>query len=99
MAPDRRQYGVQAGPTKKYKAVKAQIRELELTRPLGRDEDRDGHVAVDGAVVSVGVRCDVRVEGSGEVLQLQGNHSEALASYHRALSYEQPLPEVQVAIG
>jgi tetratricopeptide (TPR) repeat protein len=34
----------------------------------------------------------------GEVLQLQGNRNEALASYHRALSYEQPLPEVQLAI-
>jgi len=34
----------------------------------------------------------------GEVLQAQGKRSEALASYHRALSHEQPLPEVQLAI-
>jgi tetratricopeptide (TPR) repeat protein len=34
----------------------------------------------------------------GEVLQAQGNRSEALASYHRALSYEHPLPRVQLAI-
>ena len=34
----------------------------------------------------------------GEVLQDQGSLSEALASYHRALSYQQPFAEVQLAI-
>jgi tetratricopeptide (TPR) repeat protein len=34
----------------------------------------------------------------GQVLQAQGKRSEALASYHRALSLEQSLPEVQLAI-
>jgi len=34
----------------------------------------------------------------GDVLQVQGNGGEALASYHRALSYEQLLPDVQLAI-
>src|SRR5206468_821993 len=34
----------------------------------------------------------------GQVLQAQGNRSTALISYHRALSYQQPLPEVQLAI-
>jgi tetratricopeptide (TPR) repeat protein len=34
----------------------------------------------------------------GEVLYAQGNRSEALASYHRALSYEPSLPAIQMAI-
>jgi tetratricopeptide (TPR) repeat protein len=34
----------------------------------------------------------------GDVLRSQGQRSEALAAYHRALSYAQPLPEVQLAI-
>jgi tetratricopeptide (TPR) repeat protein len=34
----------------------------------------------------------------GQVLHQQGNRSGALASYHRALSYQSPLPEVQLAI-
>jgi tetratricopeptide (TPR) repeat protein len=34
----------------------------------------------------------------GEVLQSQGNRSEALDSYHRALAFRQPFPEVQLAI-
>src|SRR5262245_19137922 len=34
----------------------------------------------------------------GQVWQGQGNRAEALTSYHRALSYQQPLPEVQLAV-
>jgi tetratricopeptide (TPR) repeat protein len=34
----------------------------------------------------------------GEVLQAQGKRSEALASFHRALSYQEHYPEVQLAI-
>jgi tetratricopeptide (TPR) repeat protein len=34
----------------------------------------------------------------GHVWHAQGNRTEALTSYHRALSYQQPLPEVQLAI-
>src|SRR5262245_41735488 len=34
----------------------------------------------------------------GEVLQSHGRRTEALAAYHRALSYAQPLPDVQLAI-
>jgi Flp pilus assembly protein TadD len=34
----------------------------------------------------------------GSVLQAEGNRSEALANYHRALSYEESLPDVQLAI-
>lgn len=34
----------------------------------------------------------------GDVLQGQGNLSAALASYHRALAYQEPFPAVQLAI-
>jgi tetratricopeptide (TPR) repeat protein len=34
----------------------------------------------------------------GSVQHAQGHRAEALASYHRALGYEHPLPEVQLAI-
>jgi tetratricopeptide (TPR) repeat protein len=34
----------------------------------------------------------------GHALQARGNRTEALASFHRALAYEQALPEVQLAI-
>src|SRR5262249_12855038 len=34
----------------------------------------------------------------GQVLQDAGNLSDALASYHRALTYQETIPEVQVAI-
>jgi len=34
----------------------------------------------------------------GQVLQAQGNRSEALASFHRALSYQASYPDVQLAI-
>jgi len=34
----------------------------------------------------------------GQVCRTRGDANEALASFHRALSYQQPLPEVQLAI-
>ena len=34
----------------------------------------------------------------GQVLQAQGSRTEALASFHRALSYQQQFPEVQLAL-
>jgi tetratricopeptide (TPR) repeat protein len=34
----------------------------------------------------------------GQVISAQGNHGEALASFHRALSYDNSLPGVQLAI-
>jgi tetratricopeptide (TPR) repeat protein len=83
-------------------AVRLSGHDPERVVELGRMYRKRGNLARAGEQAERAIAANPQLAAAwalqGEVLQDAGHFNEALASYHRALSYQQPLPEVELAI-
>jgi tetratricopeptide (TPR) repeat protein len=83
-------------------AVRLSGNDPERRVRLGQMYRARGHLDLAGRQADLAIAVNGQLAAAwalrGQVLQAQGDRNAALTSYHRALSYQQPLPEVQLAI-